>query len=446
MTDALSDVVLPHLPRAMAGLIVSASGLTGLPTDQLCFVSALLIAIPLGWAHQFVPGVLAKHLSGMLLGFALLYFNVGPSSLNVLAAATMAFLLVKFLMPSAASLKGKSPEQRAAARKVVGYAVFVTAMLYMCCAHLYRIYVDYLGFTLDFTSAQMILTLKIVSFAWSRVDGENVRDGLDLDANEREHEYRRERAIETMPSLLEYFAWVYFFPSVVAGPAIEFNHYMDHVTGARYKALGIASGRPVFSWTAPLVKLSFMAAVYPGMMVASAFPIANYVNTQQFWLDYPQTWQRVAYVTFFNGFSRYKYYFAWYLAEAGCVAAGIGLSRFEPKTGAAEWGACTNCRALTTELASSTNELIDSWNIFTSEWLKHQVYLRVQTPPAIARYIAPRTFANLATKFTSAFWHGFYPGYYIFFFQVRIFFNLYIPRIISTQEDNCCAMKLYAIF
>jgi len=29
-----------------------------------------------------------------------------------------------------------------------------------------------------------------------------------------------------------------------------------------------------------------------------------------------------------------------------------------------------------------------------------------------------RTFADLSTKFTSAFWHGVYPGYYAFFLQV----------------------------
>jgi hypothetical protein len=418
MADLLLEPALPHLPRAWANGLVVAAGAVGLPVDQFCFVSALILAIPLGWAHRFVPGVALKHWTGMLIGVALLYFNVGPSSFNVFISSSIAYALILALMPSKAFLKDKTPEERMAARKVVGNTIFVFAMAYMCASHIYRLYVDYLGFSLDFTSAQMILTLKLVSFAWSRVDGENVTDGYALDTNADENEYRRVRAIPRTPSLLEYFAWVYYFPGVIAGPAFEYNDYIAHTTGDRYRAMGLPDGQPPFSWTAPLTKVLYMVAVYPGMHLAGMFPISGYVNTAKFALDYPAAWQRVLYVSLFNGLTRYKYYFAWYLAEAGTVASGLALSKWDPKTKTAEWNACTNCRALSCELAASTSELTSNWNIFTSEWLKHQVYLRVSTPAAVARYIAPRTFANLATKFTSAFWHGFYPGYYIFFFQV----------------------------
>ncbi len=60
-------------------------------------------------------------------------------------------------------------------------AVFVWALGYMSIryisfdsnylSHLYRIYVDYMGWTLDFTTMQMILTIKLTSFGYNYYDG-----------------------------------------------------------------------------------------------------------------------------------------------------------------------------------------------------------------------------------------------------------------------------------
>lgn len=52
---------------------------------------------------------------------------------------------------------------------------------------------------------------------------------------------------------------------------------------------------------------------------------------------------------------------------------------------------------------------INSWNILVQEWLRKCIYERLSTSKAKARLI---TFA------CSAFWHGFYGGYYISFFLI----------------------------
>jgi hypothetical protein len=51
-------------------------------------------------------------------------------------------------------------------------------MAYMSLSHLYRVYVDYLGWSLDFTGPQMILTIKLSSFAYNVYDG--LVDGVNL--------------------------------------------------------------------------------------------------------------------------------------------------------------------------------------------------------------------------------------------------------------------------
>jgi D-alanyl-lipoteichoic acid acyltransferase DltB (MBOAT superfamily) len=57
------------------------------------------------------------------------------------------------------------------------------------------------------------------------------------------------------------------------------------------------------------------------------------------------------------------------------------------------------------ELGSSPKGMMDSWNKFTANWLRRYVYTRVK----ISALKLPTTF------FVSAFWHGFYPGYYTTF-------------------------------
>mmetsp|Transcript_32713 Transcript_32713/g.28986 ORF Transcript_32713/g.28986 Transcript_32713/m.28986 type:complete len:92 (+) Transcript_32713:209-484(+) len=54
--------------------------------------------------------------------------------------------------------------------------------------------------------------------------------------------------------------------------------------------------------------------------------------------------------------------------------------------------------------------MIDSWNHQTAVWLRFYVFERVKVIPSVASY------STLITFLVSAFWHGFYPMYYIAFF------------------------------
>lgn len=63
---------------------------------------------------------------------------------------------------------------------------------------------------------------------------------------------------------------------------------------------------------------------------------------------------------------------------------------------------------------------MDSWNIRTLIWLRRVVYER-----------AP--YMNTAAVFAvSAFWHGFYPGYYVAFFTAGLF--IYANRSVSSAQ------------
>ena len=108
--------------------------------------------------------------------------------------------------------------------------------------------------------------------------------------------------------------------------------------------------------------------------------------------------------------TRMKYYGVWFLAEGACILAGIGYKGVDPKTGRVRWDRLSNVKPLEIELAQNSYAFLGNWNINTNQWLRNYVYLRV-TPKGKK----PGFRASMATFVTSAFWHGFHPGYYMTF-------------------------------
>jgi len=61
------------------------------------------------------------------------------------------------------------------------------------------------------------------------------------------------------------------------------------------------------------------------------------------------------------------------------------------------------------QLSTSLKELLDNWNRSTTFWLRYVIYDRVHS--------------TIAVMFFSAFWHGFYAGYYVTFFTGGLFIH-----------------------
>ncbi|KAI5307685.1 lysophospholipid acyltransferase [Ascosphaera atra] len=98
------------------------------------------------------------------------------------------------------------------------------------------------------------------------------------------------------------------------------------------------------------------------------------------------------------------------LTEGACILSGMGYNGFDAETGEAHWDRLENVDAWSLETAQNPHAYLGSWNKNTNHWLRNYMYLRV-TPKGKK----PGFRATLATFGTSAFWHGFYPGYYLTF-------------------------------
>ncbi|KYQ90954.1 60S ribosomal protein L5 [Tieghemostelium lacteum] len=286
--------------------------------------------------------------------------------------------------------------------KMAPVTVFVFSMLYLSVSHWYRMYVDYKGWALDYTGPQMVLTLKLTSFAWNLYDGTRPVSELDAD--------QKRRAISKIPSLLEYYGFVYFFPTFLAGPTIEISDYLGWTSLAMFsdvKKQDLSSNGMPRSGSASLWVMIKAFSCFP-LVILSGIHNVPYLICSEYQLQ--PIWVRLVLLHIHIALTRFKYYFAWFLSEGSAILSGIGYNGYDKEGKKIQWNRITNAEPLVVEFASNIRDISSRWNIGTGDWLKRYVYLRL-TPPGAK----PTFTATLLTYATSAFWHGFYPGYYFFF-------------------------------
>jgi hypothetical protein len=133
---------------------------SGLGGDQVKYLTCLLGAIPLGLCFAALPRhKVLRQLFGMFWGLFFCFFCLGRYAwLHSFGTASVTYLLLKFA-PARSSHN----------------LVFVFLMGYMSAAHLYRTYTDYLGYHLDFTGPQMLLTQSLTSLAFQLHDGRRLK-------------------------------------------------------------------------------------------------------------------------------------------------------------------------------------------------------------------------------------------------------------------------------
>jgi len=388
-----------HLPAWLGEPVDAASAMSGLPSDQLRLLICLLAALPLGWFFRALPGKSAKHLFSVVVGAFFSWFVVGNTFVHVPLSALLVYVLVQVLP-----------------RRMAPTVVFVTTVGWLSALHIWRLYVDYMGWSLDATMLLMIWTAKASMFAYNVADGQALNAGLKLSERESTHIFRAERAITQMPSLLEYFSYVFFFGGVLVGPCFEAKEFFDFVDGSLQRKHGLAS---LPSSILPSLKCALLGvSMYAGMFIFGLYPLMGVVNSEAF--GTMPFLQRFTYFWIAITSSRFRYYFAWYFGDAGCVATGFGFNGVK-KNKAGEitgykWDRVSNCNVLAVESAPHMSDVTNNWNMGVNNWLKNYVYFRVEAPRFIVKAGLPqKSFMNLVTKVTSAFWHGFYPSYYVFF-------------------------------
>lgn len=262
----------------------------------------------------------------------------------------------------------------------------------------------------DITGAQMVLVMKLSAFCWNVADGTQPEKNLS--------DFQKERAIKQLPGYLDFAGYVLFFPSLLAGPAFDYVDYKRWIETTMFEVpAGIdpskkpptrkkrkipRSGTPA-AWKAAtglfwlLLFLKFSGMYYNDLLTGP-----GYMNYGFF--------HRVFILHMLGVTTRLKYYGVWTLTEGACILSGLGYKGVDPTTGKVSWDRLQNVNPWGVESAQNSRAYLGNWNINTNNWLRNYIYLRV-TP----RGKKPGFRASMATFVTSAFWHGFYPGYYLTF-------------------------------
>merc|ERR1740138_786904 len=103
-----------------------------------------------------------KHLFSFLLGAFLLQFTIGIQWIHQLITSLVAYVMFLILPSSTAKI-----------------VVPAFCMMYITAGHLHRQYINYLGWDMDFTGAQMVLTQKLYMLAYNLHDGELLAKGKE---------------------------------------------------------------------------------------------------------------------------------------------------------------------------------------------------------------------------------------------------------------------------
>jgi len=387
-------VLVPGFVKEAVG---SLSESTGQDVETLEYLLGLLICYPLGLIMLGLPYGKVKHIFSFLLGAFLLQFTIGVQWIHQLISSLIAYVM--FLVLPAETAKTLVP---------------IFTMVYITAGHLHRQYINYLGWDMDFTGPQMVLTMKLYMLAYNLYDGHELRTKGDK-AN-RASKKCANVALDGLPGIVEYLGYTFCFASILAGPAFEYKYYADACDGSNlYAKDGKPKGKvPSQIW--PTLRPLLGSLLCLGIFVVGngAFPLLNAADPQNATpvlitdeqLAKP-IYMRFAYAWLALFFIRFKYYFAWMNAEGAHNVWYAGFDGFDAKGEAGGWQVSSNIDVVQFETAPNLKTLTAAWNKKTANWLSKYVYIRTGG-------------SLFATYGMSAFWHGFYPGYYMFFLSVPI--------------------------
>ncbi|TEY74310.1 hypothetical protein BOTCAL_0074g00270 [Botryotinia calthae] len=386
-----------------------AAGILGASTDELKLITSFLLSYPFAGLLKRVPDSRPDLKN---------FFTIGVSSFYLLGLFD--------LWDGTRTLAISSVGTYCIAKYVQGpfmpWVGFVFLMAHLSVNQLARQFANNPG-VVDITGAQMVLVMKLSAFCWNVADGRLKDEELTED--------QKEKAIKQLPSLLDYAGYVLFFPSLFAGPAFDYVDYKQWIETTMFEVpAGVdpsmkpptrklrkipRSGTPAMwkaaaglGWILLFLKLS--AWYWPDLLTGDQYMTYGFVR-------------RVFVLHMVGMTARLKYYGVWALTEGACILSCLGYKNVDPATGKVSWDRLCNVDPWGVETAQNTRAYLGNCNMNTNNWLRNYIYLRV-TPKGKK----PGFRASMATFVTSAFWHGFFPGYYLAFI---------LASFIQTVAKNC---------
>ncbi|OWF40150.1 Lysophospholipid acyltransferase 1 [Mizuhopecten yessoensis] len=396
--------------RGPSRLLEGVSDSIGVPLMQINVISAEILALIFAFAYRrylcpMKVSVFTRQLSAASLGMCLLYFVYGSECIHVFIHAGLCYTAL-LLAPTS----------------IIHILTFLIAMSYLMCIHLRRVLTaDLEKYPLDVSGPLMLTTLKVTIVAFGLHDGFH-RKPETLIENHKRHSLRRK------PSTLEYFSYIFYFQSVVAGPPSFYCDYQDFVKGENIhlpvnpqsdmeinsndrkdgdinteleknsKKIHRLPPSPIKPVCLKLCETLFWICVH--VFIAPRFPAL--LNSDPVFIASHGVVYRMGYAVISMTCCKVKYYLIWTMGDAINNASGLGFNGFTP-SGKPKWDLITNIKPFELERSTSAKMFIDNWNVQTVLWFRYICYTRIPFQRTLFTFIL------------SALWHGCFPGYYFTF-------------------------------
>ncbi|KAI6251183.1 Lysophospholipid acyltransferase [Erysiphe necator] len=413
------------------------SSILGPSPDELKLMASFFLSFPLAGLLKRIPDNKPSWKNLYIISASLFYlvglFDLWSGIRTLLISSTFTYCAAKYI-----------------SGPFMPWIVFIFAMGHLSLNQLTRQFVNDPG-VVDITGAQMILTIKLTSFAWNVADGQLPKNSLTGP--------QKEKALECLPSVLDFAGFIMFFPSLFAGPAFDFVDYKRWIememfdipiqgTDGNSSKLDSRKIKRVPQNFAPAMLKAASGVMWIILFMKLSTIYYPKFLTEDIYMTYRFP-RRVWILHLLCFTTRLKYYGVWALTEAACILSGFGYAGINPATGKASWNNLRHVDPIGVETAQNTRAYLGSWNINTNNWLRNYIYLRV-TP----RGKKPGFRASLATFISSALWHGFYPGYYLSFILASFVqtvaknFRRYLrPFFVDPSTSKPTSLKsLYDIF
>nr|CDS24819.1 o acyltransferase membrane bound domain [Echinococcus granulosus] len=381
-----------------------------------------------------------RHTLSFCVGYLIAFLCYGVRSGHLLAMSSTVYLLLHIFSPKRAF-----------------WTSFLFCLTYSSWAHLYRMKFDYGGYSADVSLPLMVLVQRLTLLTANLLDGHEMVSESKRESDNKKGSVhsnghpskdliiprltpiRKEYAVLKVPTPVEFFSYCINFQTVLAGPPLAFKDYKVYIEGTEVddKHLTVEQRAKFIKNRDTL--LQPMNEILKYFLQAVAFLLV-YLCICQFFR--PSFYLSEAFGKFeffhkcfylmFTGFTmRQHYYFAWSVCALSCLAAGFGFHGFD-KNGKPDYSLVKSFNFMEAEFPRSIKELMDNWNLQTLRWLRITIFDRT-----------PKSIAVFAVFFVSVLWHGFYPGYYLFFVSMawfsvigRMIRKRLRPRILEWLPDT----------
>eukprot|EP01117_Protostelium_nocturnum_P010151 TRINITY_DN3622_c0_g1_i2.p1 TRINITY_DN3622_c0_g1~~TRINITY_DN3622_c0_g1_i2.p1 ORF type:complete len:274 (+),score=68.77 TRINITY_DN3622_c0_g1_i2:80-901(+) len=209
----LSDVFFQYLTT-----------LAGIPPDHLKMLFTFVLAVPLARFYTMLPTPASRHIYGIVVSTFILtgIFSLYKGIVHVLASSLITYGLSWFLRNQG---------------KVMPYSVFSFLMLHLTWNHINRQFWGVDPDSMEITGTQMVLVMKLSSYAW------NVYDGAWEGSQQEQSEHQKRNKLEFVPDLLTFLGFVFYFPGLMVGPSMEFKDYVKFTDLSLFEGEADSNGK-----------------------------------------------------------------------------------------------------------------------------------------------------------------------------------------------------------